>query len=80
MVTLHEATSLQNNANGFTVRRKGQNPNSYHIETHFHAANPSAAFVIDRYGVTGTLRRGVRNVLQYGTRYGNRTRLSSVKG
>jgi hypothetical protein len=37
-----------------------------HIETHFHAANPSAAFVINRYGVTGTLRRGVRNVFQYG--------------
>ena len=26
MVTLHVATSLQNNANGFTVRRRGQHP------------------------------------------------------
>ena len=30
MVTLHEATSLLNNANGFTVRRKGQHPNLVH--------------------------------------------------
>ncbi len=32
MVTLHEATSLQYNANGFTVRRRGQHPYSFWSE------------------------------------------------
>ena len=38
-----------------------------------HAANPSAAFIINRYCVPGTLRRGLRNVLRYGGAYWDRT-------
>jgi len=34
MVTLHEATSLLNDANGFTDRRKGHPPKKYHAEAY----------------------------------------------
>lgn len=69
MVTLHEATSLQNNANGFTVRRKGQNPIILTILKHTMQLNLCNAIADS----------GSNNALQYGTLTENRTPITRMK-